>query len=273
MPPACDQPQRPAPPADRATLLRLMDLNMWEMCREMTRYTRGGELIETPELTLTASPFGAPFNNLALVRAPIDAGALIQALQDFYVRRGRAFAIMTRKHADTALEDALGERGFTVLVSEPGMALLADPGTRGEPPGLDVRPAVTDAGRRDFLHVSAEAYATYEQPRPYTEAAFDALESVCSPQIQGFVGYVDGRPVAAAALYLTHGVAGIGWVGTVPEERGRAYGEAVTWAAVREGFRRGAAFANLQASPMGRAVYERMGFVTVTKYRLLVGNP
>ena len=87
--------------------------------------------------------------------------------------------------------------------------------------------------------------------------------------MQGFVGYVDGTAVAAAALYLTHGVAGIGWVGCVPSARGRRYAEAVTWRAVREGFRRGASFANLQASPMGRPVYERMGFATPTEYRVL----
>jgi len=28
-------------------------------------------------------------------------------------------------------------------------------------------------------------------------------------------------------------------------------------------------FANLQASPMGRPIYERMGFVTMTEYRVL----
>jgi hypothetical protein len=95
---------------------------------------------------------------------------------------------------------------------------------------------------------------------------------VYAPHVQGFVGYVERKPVAAAAVYLTHGVAGIGWVGTLSTHRGHRYAEAVTWAAVREGFRRGAAFANLQASPMGRAVYERMGFITPTEYRVFVGT-
>ena len=66
-------------------------------------------------------------------------------------------------------------------------------------------------------------------------------------------------------------MAGIGWVGTIESARRRGYAEAVTWAAVREGFRRGAAFANLQASVMGRPIYERMGFLTLTEYRVLVG--
>jgi hypothetical protein len=151
----------------------------------------------------------------------------------------------------------------------PGMVLLRDPGTRCEPRELEIRPAVDDAGRRAYLHVTAAAYATYGAPAKYADDAFCALESVCAPHIQGFVGYRGGDPVAAAAVYVTHGVAGIGWVGTIPEQRGHGYAEAVTWTAIREGFRRGGAFANLQASPMGRPIYERMGFITPTEYRVL----
>jgi GNAT superfamily N-acetyltransferase len=258
------------PPADRAQLLRLMDLNMWEMVREWTRLTRGAEMLETPALTLTASPRGAFFNNLALVRDAIAPDAVVAELDRFYGERGWPFALMLRGHADGALEAALVARGFNLIVSEPGMTLAADPGPRPVPAGLEITATTTDQGRRDFLHVSAESYATYEQPRDYTADAFATLASVCSPTVQGFVGSIGGAPVAAAALYLTHGVAGIGWVGTVPDARGRGYAEAVTWAAVREGFRRGGAFANLQASPMGKAVYERMGFATPTEYHLLV---
>ena len=34
---------------------------------------------------------------------------------------------------------------------------------------------------------------------------------------------------------------------------------------------RGASLASLQASPMGRPIYERMGFITPTEYRVLFG--
>ncbi len=255
---------------DRARLLRLMDLNMWEMVREFTRTGRNTEVLETSALTMVAHPEGAFFNNVALVRTAVDADTVTAALGGFYLERGLSFALALRGHADRELEAALLARGFTVPVHEPGMVLLADPGTRCDPPGLEVRAATTDRDRRDFLHVSAEAYATYDQSRAYTADVFATLESVCAPQVQGYVGYVDGEPAAAAALYASHGVAGVGWVGTVPRHRGKGYAEAVTWAVVREGFRRGAAFVNLQASPMGGPVYARMGFTTPTSYHLLV---
>jgi len=255
-----------------SALLRRMDLNMWEMFRDIVRLGREGEIRETPGVTMCASPHGTSFYNMAMVRDAVDPDALLEKVRDFYVGPGRPFSVWTRAHADQALEAALQERGFMQLVAMPGMALLGDPGTHCDPPGLEIRPAVDDQGRRDYLRVTAEAYATFQQPTALTEDAFAALESVCAPHIQGFVGYVDGAAVAAAATYVTHGVAGIGWVGTVSGQRGHRYGEAVTWAAVREGFRRGATFANLQASPMGRPVYERMGFITPTEYRVWVGT-
>src|SRR5439155_5015958 len=133
----------------------------------------------------------------------------------------------------------VGARGFMELVEVPGMARVDDPGARCELPGLDIRRVRDDEGRRDYPEVTGEAYAIFHQPREITEETFASLESLHAPHIQGFVGYLDGAPVAAAALYLTHGVAGIGWVGTLSAHRGHRYAEAVTWAAVREGFRRG----------------------------------
>lgn len=259
-------------PTERAALLRAMDLNMWEMFRETTRLARGSELLETPQFWMAYNARGTHFHNMVMLRDAVDEEALLTAVREFYVRRGRVFSIWTRAHADAVLEARLRARGFAEFTSMPGMALLGDPGTRTQPDGLKIRPVTTDEGRRDYLHVTAEAYATYGAPREYAEDAFVALESVCAPHVQGFVGYIGSEPVAAAAVYVTHGVAGIGWVGTVPAHRGHGFAEAVTWAAIREGFRRGAGFANLQASPMGRSIYQRMGFITPTEYRVLVGS-
>jgi ketosteroid isomerase-like protein len=259
-------------PADRTRLVRLMDLNMWEMFRDIIRIGRGGELVERPGFTMARSPNANFFHNMVFVRDALDVDELIAAVTAWYGPGATPFSIWTRPHADEAVEAALQARGYMQILSLPAMALLGDPGTRCEPDGLDIRPAVDEQGRRDYLEVTAEAYSTYQQPREMTDDAFASLDSVCAPHIQGFVGYAGGAPVAAAAVYLTHGVAGIGWVGTVSSARGKRYAEAVTWAAVREGFRRGASFASLQASPMGRPVYERMGFITPSEYRVWVGT-
>ncbi len=51
------------------------------------------------------------------------------------------------------------------------------------------------------------------------------------PHIVAFVARVDDVPAAAAMTIVTHGVAGIYWVGTVPTMRGRglARSRAFSW--------------------------------------------
>ena len=69
---------------------------------------------------------------------------------------------------------------------------------------------------------------------------------------------------------VSHGVAGIYWVGSLAEARGRGIGRAITAAATNAGFDLGAELASLQASPMGAPVYRAMGYETIYDYRLLL---
>lgn len=75
-----------------------------------------------------------------------------------------------------------------------------------------------------------------------------------------FLGLVDGEPVGTASLLTAGGAAGIYNVTTVERARRRGIGAALTATAVAVGRERGMEVATLQASTMGRPVYERLGF-------------
>jgi GNAT superfamily N-acetyltransferase len=92
--------------------------------------------------------------------------------------------------------------------------------------------------------------------------------SVLSPacldeRFRVWVGRVDGRAVATATASISDGFVGVFAVATTRDARGRGYGEALTWAATRC---RPELPATLQASSMGRPVYERMGYRTVAGF-------
>lgn len=80
----------------------------------------------------------------------------------------------------------------------------------------------------------------------------------------------DGVPVACAGLMFFPVVpvpsdpsglrAHVQGVYTMPEQRGRGLGAALTRAVLAEAQRRGVKSANLNAAVMGRPMYERMGF-------------
>jgi GNAT superfamily N-acetyltransferase len=90
----------------------------------------------------------------------------------------------------------------------------------------------------------------------------DSVVGTITPALQTetfrvWLGRVDGRAASIASASVSHGFVGVYAVATAPEFRGRGYGEALTWKVVT--FRPDLP-STLQASPMGRPVYERMGY-------------
>lgn len=80
-----------------------------------------------------------------------------------------------------------------------------------------------------------------------------------APEVH-FLGLLDGEPVGTASLLTAGGAAGIYNITTIERARGRGIGAALTARAVQAGRERGMEVATLQASTMGRPVYERLGF-------------
>ncbi|NLR66341.1 GNAT family N-acetyltransferase [Chitinophaga varians] len=82
-----------------------------------------------------------------------------------------------------------------------------------------------------------------------------------SPElVQRFVATLNGRIVAQTLLLFGGGVAGIYNVGVVPEARGRGIGKAIVNAACIHAREKGYHYATLNANPMGRPIYEQLGF-------------
>jgi GNAT superfamily N-acetyltransferase len=87
------------------------------------------------------------------------------------------------------------------------------------------------------------------------------------PTVRFYLGCVDGEPACSGALVATGDVAGIYWVATREAYRGRGFGTAMTWAAIEGGVELGCRMASLQASELGRPVYETMGFAHAGGHR------
>ena len=257
---------------DAHELLRLMDRNMVAVYAADTRATPGGEVVETDALVLCRTPHGTVSTNMAIVTGPIDADTVCRLTKEVYGPHDAAFAVWTREHADASLEPALERRGFHRIHREPGMIFLPEDDTRAAPStDAAMVPVTDDVGRVEYGRLMARAFALYGAPEESVVEHFAALAAVCGPKTQAFLARRDGHAVAGATLYMAHGVGGIGWVGTSPDAFRRGYGQAVTRAVIAEGFRRGARFMNLQASPMGEPMYQRMGFRTPTHYRWFLG--
>jgi ribosomal protein S18 acetylase RimI-like enzyme len=171
--------------------------------------------------------------------------------------------------ADTsALRARLEEAGLQRSEGPP--AMLADLSDLPPPPefkGLIIATATGPEERREWGRLAIAAFEMDDG----LGAAMGACEATIPASLfedqPRFTGYLDGEPVAVSSLVMTDGLAGVYAVATLPQARNRGIGTAMTLHAMAEGQRRGAKLATLQATSMGRPIYEKIGFRTVFDYQ------
>jgi GNAT superfamily N-acetyltransferase len=86
------------------------------------------------------------------------------------------------------------------------------------------------------------------------------------PESVVYVGYLDGSPVVSGLGWRSGRTIGVYSIATVESARRRGFGAAMVARVVADGATAGCDVAALQASEMGRPIYERLGFRTVVRY-------
>jgi GNAT superfamily N-acetyltransferase len=76
-----------------------------------------------------------------------------------------------------------------------------------------------------------------------------------------YIGYLDDQPVTSGTLMLAGGIAGLFNISTPAAFRRQGFGSAVSWWMMHEAQQRGYRQAYVWSSPMGRTVYQGVGFV------------
>jgi GNAT superfamily N-acetyltransferase len=163
---------------------------------------------------------------------------------------------------------ALANHGATALGTLPVMVRPLD---RVVDPvvalaGLRIE-AVADPERMTEL---VRTYSASMGVAPDLEAEMVRIESQRpdNPDIVRLAAVLDDRVIGTTVVIAAHGVAGIFLVHVAESHRRRGVGGALTAAALRVGQDRGMRLAALIASPAGEPLYQRLGFVEVSEYRL-----
>lgn len=255
-------------------LHRLLHLNYLEFTRETARWSGLAGIIEERDgLLLTASGSTFPIEFNAVWRLdPSVPGAEVVAIADaWFASRDRGYSLHVRPEveADADLGEAADAAGLVGLDPHPEMVCRARLADQAPPDGIELRwvASADDMAASAAVAVNDLAYQSLGMPAGPTLDAITNLDRYTEPHLHTVVAYLDGQPVATAQTLLSHGIAGVYWVGSVAEARGRGLGELVTRAVTNRAFDLGAAAVGLQASSMGRPIYARMGYESVYHYR------
>ncbi len=250
----------------------LIDANLVESVREFTRWQKGGEVVERDGVLLVAGTTRFPVvSNAALRLDPAVSPEEVLALAgDYFDKRRRRYTIWIRPEIDGDLDSLATESGYSEVSSSPWMVLEACIPDEGPPGGFKILKATEEQAIVHARDVNSEAFTALQMPASEIEAIYGVPHRALNPLCETFVGYEGDRPVATAMLLMTHGVAGVYWVGTVAAARGRGYAGAMMRRVSNAGLERGARLVTLQASIMGEPIYARLGYRTIGRQKWLL---
>ena len=134
------------------------------------------------------------------------------------------------------------------------------------PAGAKLRWVDNETELRAFTQVAAEAFHDLGLPKEVSETYFAQAQRIITPYQILAVVYLNGEPAATAHALLSHGIAGIYWVGSTKKARGMGLAAYCTREVGNAAFDMGARKVVLQASKFGEPVYIKLGYREITKY-------
>jgi GNAT superfamily N-acetyltransferase len=237
-----------------------------ERIRALT--VEGGVVLEVEGLVVTLTNLPAPeLNGVRVATTPLDpAGALATAEQLFRDRGHRFFGIEVEVGRYPTVEEAIREAGLERVEAWPAMAVavggLPDIPT---PERVTIRAATEPEDLAAVRAIEMEAFGT----TPDVVERFIGVGLLDNHHVRAFSAWLDGEPVGEAFAYRTGPTVGIFGVGVLARARRRGIGAALTGAAARA-FGDAVDVAWLQPSTMAEALYERLGFRTVSRWEVWV---
>ncbi|RPJ63611.1 MAG: GNAT family N-acetyltransferase [Dehalococcoidia bacterium] len=250
-------------------LLRLADLNMAEFWSESAKWIPDTEVIESDGTVFINS--GIDFPGCSAVinlseGADENPADFIARSKAFFSGKKKGFSLLLRGHCDQHIIQHCKDQKVFLVADEPGMVLDAK-ATGGAPPEAAVlRWVDSQMQLQSYREVVAEAFTDLLFPREMSEAYFADARRVLNPFSVMAVIYLGGQPASAAMAMLSHGIAGVYWVGTSKEARGKGLAQYCVREVSNAAFDMGARKVVLHASKFGAPVYPKIGYREFSNY-------
>lgn len=251
-------------------------LNFTESLREFVRWSPGSILEETDETlrtkTAVAYPVGS-FNAATYVRGePRSPSDWIGEQVSWFREQQRGFTVHARAHGHERIAKACVAAGLELAGKPPVMERRA-PFERTEleqgratASDAQVRLARSTHDWQSFVDITALSYVSMGFPERITRSLMCSVERMQRPVWRCAIASFDGKDGAAALLLFSHSIAGLYWVGTRPEARGKRLAARVVQFLTNHAFEFGARAVVLQASDAGAPLYRRLGFTQFGEY-------
>jgi GNAT superfamily N-acetyltransferase len=235
-------------------------------CTSGANVSRAGSVVTI----LTGLPFDW-FNQVMVEHEEATQDSLLAGVARAR-EQGDPFVVRLREGIDDRFVRTLARVGL-----EPGGEETSTPGmvafpidhdliARHAAPELEIRRVTDTIGIDAHRHVVTAGFGS-DRAVALGTACLDLLDR---PDCVVYVGFSDGSPVVSGLGWRSGRTIGVYSIATVPSARRHGYATAMTARVVTDGVDAGCDVAALQASAIGRPIYERQGFRTVLGYAAYV---
>lgn len=233
-----------------------------------------GRIEEFPDhTTIVRTGFPDQELNIVFMLKPSKfAEEIVRSVRESFVDTKTDYEVVVSPEASETSKPIVRELDLTLLRKEPGMLMDSLPTShRRQSKGFEIhRVENLDELLTFFKSMNAGFGSTSDSLHSYIETNRQRWIKAGKLNTRGssyYIGYHHGKPVATSVRYASDHIAGIFAVSTVEEFRRRGFGEAMVWRAVIDGkLEEDCNMSFLQASDMGRPLYERMGYRVLVEY-------
>lgn len=242
------------------------DLNYYESCKIVCDHMKKGGSLDLENKIVTYCGLSISFfNNVFLKQANLDQFQDWAETIKLFIDKNHDYQlVISDRFAPPSQKDLL-DRHLKSDGKIPAMVFDSEESRLNMPTVLSQMEIKKVVGKTESDAFRSIAGPSFEMP-DYIADRIITDDFCLDERHQLYVGYYLGQPVSTSMLYISHGVAGIYWVATAKEYRGRGFAEALTFHACSEGLKVVPRFRSLQASQLGEPVYKRMEFKTIYQY-------
>jgi GNAT superfamily N-acetyltransferase len=258
-------------------IVRLVEENLWATWSNFGR-APGCTLHDEGDLLWFETPIPFhPYNTVLKFQVEQDVDRRIDELLGHLATRGvPVLWIVHPSGRPHDLADRLRARKLQEFETAPGMVRTLEdlPEAPPLPDGVEIREAHEDTDLGVLSEFAAWRWGVPEAHRPQLHDILTRFQ-IGRPdsKTRMWMAYKDGVPISKVGLYDGPGSAGIYAVATKPAARGLGIATILMVVAMRAAKEMGHEVVVLDSSPMAEKLYQRLGFVTVTNFRLFADVP
>jgi GNAT superfamily N-acetyltransferase len=183
--------------------------------------------------------------------------AQLREVEKFYQHYDADFTINFTEPLMPTVGQWLSEHGYRERASSPIMLLDRRPMLTHASELVEVHRVRDAEGHTDLLHLMYDVFFVGPE---VSRCIVQPEHLLPDSPMRHYVAYVEGQPAACGSVSLSHDLAGLWSIGTSRNFRNMGVATTLVGYILREATQLGYTTSILLASPMGRPLYESMGY-------------